>query len=35
MPFVEIKKDGKTTFRYVKDLKDYEKKDIKTKNKGI
>lgn len=35
MPFVEVKKNGKTTFRFVKDLKDYDEKDIRTKNKGI
>lgn len=34
MPFVEIKKDGKITFRYVKDLKDYDEKRYQNEEQG-
>lgn len=34
MPFVEIKKDGKTTFRFVKDLKDYDEKRYQNEEQG-
>lgn len=34
MPFVEIKKDGKTTFRYVEDLKDYDEKRYQNEEQG-
>lgn len=34
MPFVEIKKDGKTTFRFVEDLKDYDEKKYQNEEQG-
>lgn len=34
MPFVEVKKNGKTTFRFVKDLKDYDETRYQNEEQG-
>lgn len=34
MPFVEVKKNGKTTFRFVEDLKDYDEKRYENEEQG-
>ena len=34
MPFVEVKKNGKTTFRFVEDLKDYDEKRYQNEEQG-
>ena len=34
MPFVEVKKNGKTTFRFVKDLKDYDEQRYQNEEQG-
>lgn len=34
MPFVEVKKNGKTTFRFVEDLKDYDEKKYQNEEQG-
>ena len=34
MPFVEVKKTGKTTFRFVEDLKDYDEKRYQNEEQG-
>ena len=34
MPFVEVKKNGKTTSRFVEDLKDYDEKRYQNEEQG-
>lgn len=34
MPFIEVKKNGKTTFRFVKNLKDYDEKRYENEEQG-
>lgn len=34
MPFVEVKNNGKTTFRFVKDLKDYDETRYQNEEQG-
>nr|DAY67497.1 MAG TPA: hypothetical protein [Caudoviricetes sp.] len=34
MPFVEVKKNGKTTFRFVEDLKEYDERKYENEEQG-
>lgn len=34
MPFVEVKEKGKTKYRYVRDLKDYDEKRYENEEQG-